>query len=52
MKFLFDLVGVFFDWDPNYFFNDIFEKDDERKYEFVNFILDKIYKKQLLIVQR
>ena len=32
MKFLFDLGGVFFDWDPNYFFKDIFEKDDERKY--------------------
>ena len=24
MKFLFDLGGVFFDWEPKYFFNDIF----------------------------
>ena len=32
MKFLFDLGGVFFDWDPNYFFKDIFDKADERKY--------------------
>ena len=32
MKFLFDLGGVFFDWDPNHFFKDIFVKDDERKY--------------------
>jgi len=26
MKFLFDLGGVFFDWDPNHFFKDIFKK--------------------------
>ena len=32
MKFLFDLGGVFFDWDPNYFFKDIFDNYDERKY--------------------
>ena len=32
MKFLFDLGGVFFDWDPNHFFKDIFDKEDERKY--------------------
>ena len=32
MKFLFDLGGVFFDWDPNHFFKDIFDKVDERKY--------------------
>ena len=32
MKFLFDLGGVFFDWDPNHFFKDIFDKIDERNY--------------------
>ena len=32
MKFLFDLGGVFFDWDPNHYFKDIFDKADERKY--------------------
>ena len=32
MKFLFDLGGVFFDWDPNYFYMNVFETDDERKY--------------------
>ena len=32
MKFLFDLGGVFFDWDPNHYFKDIFDNADERKY--------------------
>ncbi len=32
MKFLFDLGGVFFDWDPNYFFKNIFNTDEERNY--------------------
>ena len=32
MKFLFDLGGVFFDWDPNHFFRDIFNSEEERKY--------------------
>ena len=32
MKFLFDLGGVFFDWDPNHFFRDIFDSEEERKY--------------------
>jgi 2-haloacid dehalogenase len=32
MKFLFDLGGVFFDWDPNHFYKDIFDKTEERKY--------------------
>ena len=32
MKFLFDLGGVFFDWDPNHFFKDIFDKVEERQY--------------------
>ena len=26
MKFLFDLGGVFFDWDPHYFYKDVFKK--------------------------
>ena len=30
MKFLFDLGGVFFDWDPDYYFKDIFESNKER----------------------
>ena len=32
MKFLFDLGGVFFDWDPNNFFKDIFNNVEEREY--------------------
>ena len=32
MKFLFDLGGVFFDWDPNYFFINIFRDLEERQY--------------------
>ncbi len=32
MKFLFDLGGVFFDWDPNHFYKDIFDTAEERKY--------------------
>ncbi len=29
MKFLFDLGGVFFDWNPEYFYKDIFESKEE-----------------------
>jgi len=32
MKFLFDLGGVFFNWDPSYFYKDIFDKVEEREY--------------------
>ena len=33
MKFLFDLGGVFFDWDPSYFYMQyVFKTEDERKY--------------------
>ena len=32
MKFLFDLGGVFFDWDPKYFFKDIFPDPDELEF--------------------
>ncbi len=31
MKFLFDLGGVFFDWNPEYFYKDVFPEPDERK---------------------
>ncbi len=31
MKFLFDLGGVFFDWDPHYFYKDVFIDNDERE---------------------
>tara|TARA_B100001559_G_C16335000_1_gene545315 strand:- start:263 stop:853 length:591 start_codon:yes stop_codon:yes gene_type:complete len=31
MKFLFDLGGVFFDWDPNHFYKDIFSNPHERE---------------------
>ena len=37
MKFLFDLGGVFFDWDPNHFFVNIFKETEERE-----FFLNKI----------
>ena len=32
MKFLFDLGGVFFDWDPKYFFKSIFFSNEELNY--------------------
>jgi len=32
MKFLFDLGGVFFDWDPNHFYINIFRNLEERQY--------------------
>ena len=32
MKFLFDLGGVFFDWNPEYFYKDVFPEPDERKH--------------------
>ena len=41
MKFLFDLGGVFFDWDPNYFYKDVFEDDEERKIFFNNICNDE-----------
>ena len=37
MKFLFDLGGVFFDWDPKHFFVNIFKETEERE-----FFLNKI----------
>ena len=35
MKFLFDLGGVFFDWDPHYFYQDVI-KDKEERDNFLN----------------
>ena len=32
MKFLFDLGGVFFDWDPNHFYKNVFDKIEEREF--------------------
>ena len=37
VKFLFDLGGVFFDWDPKSFFKDIFPNDEE-----MDFFLTKV----------
>ena len=31
MKFLFDLGGVFFDWDPHYFYKDVFTHKKDRE---------------------
>ena len=41
MKFLFDLGGVFFDWDPNHFYKNIFENVEERQYFLNNVCNDK-----------
>jgi len=40
MKFLFDLGGVFFDWDPNHFFINIFNDPKERNYFLKNICND------------
>ena len=32
MKFLFDLGGVFFNWDPNHFYKNVFENIEEREF--------------------
>ena len=32
MKFLFDLGGVFFDWNPHHFYKDVFDNHEERDY--------------------
>lgn len=37
MKFLFDLGGIFFDWDPRFFYKSIFSSQKE-----LNYFLDKI----------
>ena len=41
MKFLFDLGGVFFDWDPNYFYENIFESEEETRYFLDNICNDE-----------
>ena len=41
MKFLFDLGGVFFDWDPKHFFKNIFSSLDELDYFLTNICNDE-----------
>ncbi len=41
MKFLFDLGGVFFDWDPNYFYKNIIKDQNEREYFLKNICNDE-----------
>ena len=41
MKFLFDLGGVFFDWDPHYFYKDVIEDKEERDYFLNNICNDE-----------
>ena len=41
MKFLFDLGGIFFDWDPNHFYKKIFKNNDEREYFLKNICNDE-----------
>ena len=37
MKFLFDLGGIFFDWDPKFFYKSVFDSEYE-----LNFFLDEV----------
>ncbi len=41
MKFLFDLGGVFFDWDPNFFFENIINDKSRRRFFLQNVCNDK-----------
>ena len=41
MKFLFDLGGVFFDWSPEYFYQDIFYSKKEMEYFLKNVCNDE-----------
>jgi len=36
MKFLFDLGGVFFDWDPHYFYKDVIKDKEEREIKYIS----------------
>ena len=40
MKFLFDLGGVFFDWNPRYFYNSIFDTTKEMEFFLENICND------------
>ena len=40
MKFFFDLGDVFFDWYPNYFFKNVFDDYEERKYFLIIHLTD------------
>ena len=46
MKFLFDLGGVFFDWDPNHFYKNVFENIEEREFFLVEVCNDQWNVKQ------
>ena len=41
MKFLFDLGGVFFDWDPKYYYKNIFSSQDKMEFFLKNVCNDK-----------
>ena len=41
MKFLFDLGGVFFDWDPHYFYKDVIKEKEERDHFLNNICNDE-----------
>ena len=41
MKFLFDLGGVFFDWDPDHFYKNVFENIEEREFFLVEVCNDQ-----------
>ena len=45
MKFLFDLGGVFFDWNPRYFYNSIFDTTKEMEFFLENICNDDWNKK-------
>jgi len=46
MKFLFDLGGIFFDWNPRYFYNSIFSTNKEMEYFLNNICNDEWNLKQ------
>ena len=41
IKFLFDLGNVFFDWDPRYFYKDVFDDSDKMEYFLNNICNDE-----------
>ena len=46
MKFLFDLGGVFFDWNPRFFYKQFFKKTDELDFFLTNICNDEWNLKQ------
>ena len=48
MKFLFDLGGVFFDWDPHYFYKDVIKnKEEETIFSIIFAMMNGISNKML-----